>query len=534
MGSGFNFSKSYSDNILPHQRFPLFMKKLILFSLLVLAWQNILAQNVKQLYYGSDIIVEGPVTYTFRAGTESITKTVTVKVSITDFRVEYNDIAQYIEGGGMMGGFKYDLSFTRWYKRGDITSIMVDGISIPISDFTDNGNAGPIIFTDISFSWWQKSYPVKRWNLGGLSFRAELENAEKRIGLSTDYYELKDFLGTQTNKDAEENLKANGPIFARDLTFGEVKYYPSPKIGSYLAKRDAQIAIETGFYTNNGFRNPVKQPTSTSTSNSGGSTGSNSSSGSSSSTGSTQTTSTNTNTGSSQTAAQERRQREKERQDRIDANAEAIAVGAVAVASILSDVLPEPSFFIGDVGISLSGNNQYYAFQVGFGYKLTPEDMYPTAALGIGYVAGIMVSDVNWMITLRKSRTNYDDPVEFYSDTFDKLKPAVFMGFGGNFYSDTPWKNKAFHVSGFWGAGSITYPNSIDRDDLLSRSNSEDKEELVLITNIKAEIVNFINKSKGISFGIGYEKNIFNYQDGIGGGTIRKNGLLVHVGFVWM
>ncbi len=267
-------------------------------------------------------------------------------------------------------------------------------------------------------------------------------------------------------------------------------------------------------------------------------------SGTSSSSDSTQTTKgsessntiakSTTNNGNSETPAQANLRRERERQARIDANAEALAIGAVAVASILSEVLPEPSFGIGDVGLSLSGNNQYYGFQVGFGYRLTPEDVFPTAAMGIGYIAGIMVSDVNWNITLQKSRTHYNDPVEYYSETFDKLKPAVFMGLGGNFFIDSPWKNKAFHLSGFWGAGGIYYSDSVNRDDLLSRSNRDDKQELVLITNVKAEIINFFNDSNGISLGIGYEKNIFNYHDGIGGGTIRKSGFLMHLGFIWM
>ena len=401
------------------------MRKLILFTLIVLSCQVSSAQNIKQLYYGSDIIIEAPVSYSFKAGVENIRKTVTVKVIVPNFRVEYNDIAQYIEGGAM-GGFKYDLSFTRWYKRGEITSIIVDGTTIPISEFTDNGNAGPIIFSDLSFFWFQKNYPVKRWSLGGLSFRAELDNAEKRIGLSTDYFELKDFLGTETNKEAENNLKANGEIFARDLVFGEVKYYPSPNIGSYLAKRDARIAEETGSYTVNGFTNKVKEsatPVSSSSSNSGTGSTSNSGSGStqtSSTTGSNQTTSTDTNTGSSQTSAQEQRKREEERQRKLEQSKKDLAnAGASFATGIMNGSI--------NVGLRMGGTEKDYkdtsyplSLGIMFGYisGFGINESRKNAAMPIGFITHANMSKDHSLDSYDSDEYNFEGQIVSFGATF--------------------------------------------------------------------------------------------------------------------
>lgn len=332
--------------------------KTLLFLVLIIVGSNTssFAQNLREIPYHQVIEVETPISYKFRAGSKYIEKTAYVKILIPDFKVVYQEIDNFIKGGAM-GVTVYDLTFIRWISFGEINSVIVDGETIPISAFSKDGSAGTIYFNGLSFIWYQGEYQsLSKWSLGSPFVPARSIQPGKKPDYAANSYELKEFMGTDTNQQGKTRLEQGGGIIGKALNFESVEFVPTYELKTYLTEKDERIAIETGYYTVNGFTNKVTDSNSTTLS---------------SSTASSQNTTTESTTNSevsSEAISNENRKREEaDRNRKIEQSKKDLATAGVGFASGISNGSINVGVRIGSGDTDYKGTTYPTSYGIMFG-----------------------------------------------------------------------------------------------------------------------------------------------------------------------
>lgn len=232
------------------------MKTFILSLSLLLPVIMVVAQDAHRIPLNRTLQVEVPLEYTFKAGIESVRKTVTVRLEIKDFMVLHKPLKQFIEGGAM--GIMYDeVNVTRWYSYTSPDGLYVDNVFIPFSSFLDDPASASFQVQNVRFVWTQGSSRYAKFDMG--SPYLNIAPKSKTPDYAFDIYNLSQIVGTETGKEAFDIVKGKGEIVGVFLQADGISYRPPYKLERYLSERDAQIAQETGYYTTNGFRNQVKK-----------------------------------------------------------------------------------------------------------------------------------------------------------------------------------------------------------------------------------------------------------------------------------
>src|SRR5690606_2369433 len=129
---------------------------------------NLSGQIDVEIPLGKRLAAEVPLEYSFRAGSETIKKTVYVELVVEDLSVFHSGIKSFVDGG-LMGGMACDIVFNTWFTYSKPKGIYVDGELIDFKTLNTNG----INFNlqNVRFIWTQNNGNTryKEYNMGSPS-----------------------------------------------------------------------------------------------------------------------------------------------------------------------------------------------------------------------------------------------------------------------------------------------------------------------------------------------------------------------------
>lgn len=215
-------------------------------------------QNDVTIPFGRQITIEQPLVYTFRAGTETVNKTVYVKVVVENFAAHHSKIKSFADGG-LMGGFACDIIFNTWFTYSSPNGIYVDGEFISY----DVANIKSIDFKldNLRFNWTQSNGAIRynQYNLGSPTLKTN-PKSDKPGYTGSVYIFLKDIVGDNGSCSKDVSVvKGKGAIEGKSLQFDGSTLNLPYELKKFLQEKDEKIAKETGYYTANGFKNKVKE-----------------------------------------------------------------------------------------------------------------------------------------------------------------------------------------------------------------------------------------------------------------------------------
>ncbi|HAD98045.1 MAG TPA: hypothetical protein DCG19_11610 [Cryomorphaceae bacterium] len=219
------------------------------------------SQSNRVIPLGHSLEVEVPLQYNFKAGTESISKTVYVGLRVDDLTAYHKPLKAYADGG-LMGGFSDEQNVTTWFTYTEPRGLTVDGEFIAFSQFAGEKIPGGFTVENARFTWTIGASRYAKHPLGSPTFG--FLNKREFPGYEYNIINMKDIIGTETSKEAMNIARGRGAIEGYFLEVDGLTFNVPYELKQFLVARDEKNAKETGYYTANGFRNKVKEPENTS------------------------------------------------------------------------------------------------------------------------------------------------------------------------------------------------------------------------------------------------------------------------------
>lgn len=209
-----------------------------------------------RLSLGRTLQAEAPLSYSFRAGSERVRKTVNVRLEVEGFAVLHAPLRQFVEGGAM-GIMADELWVKRWYSYEPPRGVHVDGEFVPFSDFLPGKASASFRLENVRFVWTQGPARLAGFDLGSPTLPVTPKTDQP--GYAADVINLRDIVGAASSREAFDRVRGKGPIVGAMLQVDGMQFDPPHALADHLRRRDEAQAERTGFYSAGGFRNPVRR-----------------------------------------------------------------------------------------------------------------------------------------------------------------------------------------------------------------------------------------------------------------------------------
>lgn len=209
-----------------------------------------------RLPLGRTLQAEAPLSYSFRAGSEVVRKTVHVRLEVEGFAVLHAPLRQFVEGGAM-GVMADELWVKRWFSYQPPRGVHVDGEFVAFSEFLPDKASASFKVESARFVWTQGAARLAGFDLGSPTL--PLAPKTDQPGYAADVINLRDIVGAASSREAFDRVRGKGPIVGAMLQVDGMRFEPPHALAEYLRRRDEAQAERTGFYSAGGFRNPVRR-----------------------------------------------------------------------------------------------------------------------------------------------------------------------------------------------------------------------------------------------------------------------------------